>query len=92
MSPRVADFVFWIAAACCVVAQLALVRSAIRSPMTGASDMEVRMPRRWSEVAWTIVPAIGLVFLLAATWRAMHQPEMTHEMPNVSAIHHTIDD
>jgi hypothetical protein len=91
MSPRLADLVFWAAAACCVVAQSALVRSAVRTPMAATPDAVVRMPRRWSEVAWTIVPAIALVFLLAATWRAMHPPPMSHDMPTAAAIHHTLD-
>lgn len=90
MSPRLADLVFWMAAACCLVAQLALVRSAVRSPMPGTPDTAVRMPRRSSEVAWTILPAIALVLLLAATWRAMHRSVM-HDMPNMPANHQMIE-
>ena len=75
MSPTVAEIVFWIAAACCLVAQIALVQSAIRSPMSGSPDTAaVVMPRRSIEIAWTIVPAIALVLVLAFTWRAMHPP------------------
>jgi heme/copper-type cytochrome/quinol oxidase subunit 2 len=74
MSPTVAEIVFWIAAACCLVAQIALVHSAIRSPMSGSADTAaVVMPRRSKEIAWTIVPAIALVLVLVLTWRAMHQ-------------------
>jgi heme/copper-type cytochrome/quinol oxidase subunit 2 len=91
MSPRLADLVFWISAACCVVAQVALVRSAIRSPMTGTPEPAIRMPRRSGEIAWTIVPAIALVLLLVATWRAMHPPVMPHDMPNMP-VHQMIDD
>jgi heme/copper-type cytochrome/quinol oxidase subunit 2 len=91
MSPALSNVVFWIAAACCVVAQLALVWSAISSPMATASDTDVRMPRRASEIAWTIVPAVALVMLLFSTWRAMHRPAMTHDVPN-AAVHQMIDD
>ena len=66
---------FWAAAACCVVAQVALLLSAIRAPMAQPPQTaSMRMPSRASEVAWTIVPAIGLVVLLVFTWRATHQP------------------
>ena len=74
MSPAVAAAVFWIAAACCLVAQIAVIRSAVRAPMPGSPNGAVAMPRRSIEIAWTIVPAIVLALVLMATWRAMHQP------------------
>lgn len=74
MSPTVAQIVFWIAAGCCLVAQISLVLSAIRSPMSGSPDTAaVVMPRRSIEIAWTLVPAIALAMVLLFTWRAMHQ-------------------
>ena len=80
MSSTAAQIVFWIAAACCLVAQIAVVQSAIRSPMSGSPDSAaVVMPRRSREIAWTIVPAIALALVLAFTWRAMHPPA-NHEM------------
>lgn len=73
MSPTVATAMFWIAATCCIVAQIALIVSAIRSPMSGSADSaDVAMPRRSGEIAWTILPAIGLVLLLLFTWKAVH--------------------
>jgi heme/copper-type cytochrome/quinol oxidase subunit 2 len=61
---------FWTAAACCLVAQVALILSAIRAPMTGpAEPASMRMPSRASEIAWTVVPAIALAVLLVFTWR-----------------------
>jgi heme/copper-type cytochrome/quinol oxidase subunit 2 len=90
MSPRFADLVFWIAAACCTVAQVAVVRSAIRAPMSDETDAGVAMPRRSSEIAWTIIPAIALVLLLIATWRAMH-PQMMHDMPGMPVGHPMTD-
>ena len=71
MSPSLTGALFWIAAATCVVAQLALLWSAIRAPMSGSTESaSMRMPSRASEIAWTIVPAIGLALLLVFTWRA----------------------
>jgi heme/copper-type cytochrome/quinol oxidase subunit 2 len=64
------DAIFWLAAACCVFAQAAIVRSALRAraqrPDGSAS------PSRPIEVVWTIVPAIMLAVVLVLTWRALH--------------------
>lgn len=82
MSPTIASATFWVAAACCVIAQLALIVSAIRAPMRGSAESAgVAMPRRSIEIAWTIVPAVGLALLLFFTWRAVHPPVMTGSMP-----------
>lgn len=77
MSPAVGAAVFWIAATCCLVAQVAVIRSAIRAPMPGSANVAVAMPRRSMEIFWTIVPAIVLAIMLVATWRTMHQPAMS---------------
>jgi heme/copper-type cytochrome/quinol oxidase subunit 2 len=70
MSPSLNSALFWIAAACCAIAQIALIVSAVRAPMTGSAESaSVRMPGRASEIAWTVVPAIGLAVLLVFTWR-----------------------
>jgi hypothetical protein len=91
MSPIVAQIVFWTAAACCFLAQVALVQSAVRSPMAGSRDTAaVVMPRRSSEIAWSIVPAIALALVLAFTWRAMH-PTVRHEM-HLPAGHRMIEE
>ena len=75
MSPTANSVLFWIAAATCAVAQVALIVSAIRAPMAGSPESaSMRMPRRTGEIAWTIVPAIGLAVLLVFTWRATHRP------------------
>jgi heme/copper-type cytochrome/quinol oxidase subunit 2 len=89
LPPAVASAIFWIAAACCVVAQVALIHSAIRAPMPGSPESaSMRMPSRASEIAWTIVPAIGLAVLLVFTWRATHRPEV----PSPHAGHQMIDE
>jgi heme/copper-type cytochrome/quinol oxidase subunit 2 len=90
-SPAIASSLFWIATTCCAIAQIALIRSAIRAPMAGSPESaSMRMPSRASEIAWTIVPAIGLAVLLVFTWRATHRPEMPN--PNPHAGHQMIDD
>jgi heme/copper-type cytochrome/quinol oxidase subunit 2 len=71
MDSRFASAIFWIAVACCVVAQIAIVRSAVTGPIHGSTEGDVPQPRRGTEVLWTIVPAIGLALLLYFTWRAV---------------------
>lgn len=66
---------FWLAVVCCVVAQVEIVRSAFKTPP--ARDNTVPAPSRWSEVLWTVVPAIGLALVLAFTWRAIHARQQT---------------
>lgn len=72
---------FWVAAACCVVAELAILRSLLfgrardaeQKPLTGA--LAVAPPtRRPVEIAWALLPAIGLLFVLYLTWRAVDAP------------------
>lgn len=82
---------FWVAAAICLVAQLALVWSAIRAPMPGSSEAAIKMPSRTSEIGWTVVPAIALAIILVFTWRAMHQ--RSDAMPGMDmSSHRTIEE
>ena len=71
MSQALSEAIFWIAAALCAVAQVAIVRSALA---THAPDATGHVPpsRRSLEVLWAIVPAVGLALVLLQTWRAMH--------------------
>lgn len=68
----VADAIFWVAVACCAIAQVMILRSALVAPL--AEPTEPHLPRtdRRVEVAWTIVPAVGLALLLWFTWHAIH--------------------
>jgi len=75
MVNRFADGLFWIAVACCVVAQSAIVRSSLVSPAQApspSSDEPASLARRALEVCWAAVPGIALAFLFVATWHAMH--------------------
>jgi heme/copper-type cytochrome/quinol oxidase subunit 2 len=58
----IAEVIFWIAAVICIVAELA-------RPGNSATAMHAA---RGSEMLWAVIPAIGLLFLLAATWRAVN--------------------
>ncbi|MGI8496584.1 MAG: hypothetical protein ACR2OG_03235 [Gemmatimonadaceae bacterium] len=74
LSTAVREVVFWIAVASCAVAQVAIVRLAVRAtprsevPETGALSRS----GRGMEIAWTLIPAGGLIVVLLLTWRAWH--------------------
>ncbi len=74
MFNRVADAIFWIAVACCVVAQVAIVRSSIVSPAQtpDSAGASIAPARRFLEVCWAVIPGVALALLFVATWRAMH--------------------
>jgi hypothetical protein len=54
---------FWLAAAACLVAHVAIVRSVVRA----------RQPTRWvADATWAVVPAIGLLAIFLWTWHVLH--------------------
>jgi membrane protein implicated in regulation of membrane protease activity len=90
MNQPLAETVFWIAAAACIVAEIAILRSTFAAAPTAKSDLVPAASRR-SEVAWAIVPAIALSAVLVVTWRKvesrashmqmMDHSQMGHQMP-----------
>jgi heme/copper-type cytochrome/quinol oxidase subunit 2 len=75
MSSAFADAIFWIAVACCSIAQLAILRSAVVSPAQRSSvagGAATSGARRAAEIAWAVIPGIALAIVLLLTWRAMH--------------------
>lgn len=72
MSLLIADAVFWIAVACCVLAQLAIVHSVVVSPARAADREPASATRRVAEIAWAILPGIALAVVFVFTWRAIH--------------------
>ena len=71
---------FWICAACCVLAEVAILRSLLFGRARAAEEQhardESRVARatRPTEVAWAIIPAAGLLLVLYLTWRAVDPP------------------
>ena len=66
-----ADAIFWSAVALCLVAEVAIVRSALATRPAPTAE-HVPAARRPVEALWAIVPAIALAVVLVATWRAIH--------------------
>jgi heme/copper-type cytochrome/quinol oxidase subunit 2 len=78
------DILFWIAVVCCVVAQVAIARSTLGASARSAElRTGVPRPRRSIEIAWTVIPAIGLALALVMTWRAIHAPPAPEKAPFV---------
>ena len=73
MRPAVADAIYWSAVVCCVVAQIAILRSALARHRPPA-DAPATLPpvRRGVELVWALLPALALAGVLAFTWRAVH--------------------
>jgi heme/copper-type cytochrome/quinol oxidase subunit 2 len=80
LSPRIVDALFWLGVACCVVAQVFIVRAALK-PSRADVQEGVPVPRRASEVAWTIIPGIVLAIVLVWTWRAIHASRTSPPRP-----------
>jgi heme/copper-type cytochrome/quinol oxidase subunit 2 len=77
MSEGAADLMFWIALACCAVAQIAIIRSVLSVTPASVSAARAPVSRRATELAWAVLPALVLAALFWATWRAMHTHVLT---------------
>jgi heme/copper-type cytochrome/quinol oxidase subunit 2 len=81
-----ADAIFWVAVACCSIAQLAIIRSVLiaqsSTASTAASEAATSpsLGRRAAELAWAVLPGIALIALFLFTWRAMHEVHVTAQV------------
>jgi hypothetical protein len=73
---------FWTSVACCVVAQVLIVRSLLGARHLPEPRPELPRSRDGVELLWAVVPAAALGVLLLFTWRAI---EAREALPNVSA-------
>jgi heme/copper-type cytochrome/quinol oxidase subunit 2 len=81
MNQPLAETIFWIAAAACLVAEVAILRSTLVAQRARRSEL-VPSSRR-GEIAWAVIPALALCAVLVATWqrieaRATHMQMMDH--------------
>ena len=77
----IATTIFWVAVVLCVIAHRYILRSAFAAG--AAVDHSHTLPpiRRAAEVLWVVVPAVALVFLLVATWRAIQANQVPVAAP-----------
>lgn len=78
------EAIFWVAAACCLVAQVAIIRSVLLPHAPTPGPDQVPRPRTGTEIAWALLPALALIGVFALTWRAIHAPARPESM-HVSA-------
>lgn len=67
-SASISESIFWIAAAICAVAQVAVIRAALAGRTPGASASAVARTR---EFLWVLLPAAFLVLLLTWSWQSL---------------------
>ncbi|HUF31177.1 MAG TPA: hypothetical protein VMM77_11055 [Gemmatimonadaceae bacterium] len=79
-------FAFWAAVAACAVAQLFIVAGAMRTGEFRQSEYSIPRPSRWSEIGWTIVPAIGLFLVLALTYNAVNRVPDETQAPSSAQL------
>lgn len=72
-----ADAIFWVAVACCAVAQVAILRSVLVSPVEAGEPVRSSVARRAAEIAWAVLPGVALAVVFAYTWRAIHASHIT---------------
>ena len=78
-TPMIATTVFWVAVVLCVIAHRFILRSAFAAGAAVQHSHTLPPIRRAAEVLWVVVPAISLIVLLVATWRAIGEHQMAHE-------------
>lgn len=77
LSPAVSTALFWLLVVACVVAQGYIVRGLFRAdPVAGRAgsavpQSEVPHQNRWMELAWAILPIVGLIAVFVGAWRLM---------------------
>lgn len=82
------SIIFWIAAAACVIAQIAILRSTFVVQKAKPSEL-VPVSSRTSELVWAFVPAVALLVVLGATWQRI-EARANHMQMDHSGMSHTM--
>lgn len=77
----IATTIFWVAVVVCVIAHRYILRSAFAAGAAVEHSHSLPPIRKAAEVLWVVVPAVSLVFLLIATWRAIETRKGAHSAP-----------
>jgi heme/copper-type cytochrome/quinol oxidase subunit 2 len=92
MNQPLAETIFWIAAAACALAELAILRFSFATRGANKSELVPPSSHR-SEIVWAVVPALALILVFGATWKRIearenHMRMMDHsgmQMPSTSS-------
>ena len=74
---------FWSSVACCLVAQVLIVRSVLAARRLPAASPELPRSPNGVELFWAVAPGVALVVLLLFTWRAIDAREARAAAPTV---------
>jgi cytochrome bd-type quinol oxidase subunit 2 len=89
MNQPVAEIIFWIAAAACVVAEVVILRSTFAAHRSTESEL-VPAARRSSELAWAVIPPLALSAVLVATWQRIEARESHMQLMDHSGMEHSM--
>ena len=76
---------FWVAVVLCVIAHRFILRSAFAAGAAVEHSHTLPPIRRAAEVVWVVLPAVMLIVLFVATWRAIEMRKVPHPTPAVAA-------
>jgi len=80
-----ANGLFWTSVACCAVAQVFIIRSVRGARYVPEPTATVPHSRNAVEMLWAVLPAVGLIVLLAFTWRAIQSTSAARN-PGVTPV------
>jgi heme/copper-type cytochrome/quinol oxidase subunit 2 len=70
----IAQSIFWGAVVAVVIAHRYILRSAVAASAPATHGHTLPPIKRVAELLWVLIPAVSLVVLLVATWRAIGDP------------------
>jgi heme/copper-type cytochrome/quinol oxidase subunit 2 len=82
----IATTIFWVAVVLCVIAHRYILRSAFAAGAAVTHSHTLPPVRRAAEVLWVVLPAVSLVFLLIATWRAIEARKPSTAAPAAPVV------
>jgi len=89
MNQPLAETIFWIAAAACAIAEIAILRFSFAAQRANKSELVPAAPRS-GEIAWAIIPALALIAVLFATWQKIEARESHMRMMDHSGMQHSM--
>jgi heme/copper-type cytochrome/quinol oxidase subunit 2 len=89
MNQPLAETIFWIAAAVCLLAELAILRFSFAARSGNKSEL-VPSAARGGEIAWAVIPALALVLVFGATWKRIEARATHMRMMDHSAMDHSM--